>query len=616
MNSEIEIADRSFRPLAVRSKSLNAEQRTVDVTWSTGAPVKRFSYGDGYYLEELSMDPAHIRLDRLNAGASFLDTHDQYSMASRLGAVVPGSARVENGIGIATIQISTSPAGEQLLGDLRQGLSLAVSVGYKTHSFERTEGDDDSLPVLRAIDWEPMEISAVPIPADPGAMARAEPKATTHRATVNDKRIDRAVATQGVDMTKPIETVDTRADEIMNFATRFNVDAKLAKTAIHGDKTLAQFREMALDAIIEEQDRTAIMSAHSGSYGRREAPLSELMADGLMARIDPRHQPSEAARQYAGLPFSELARRALEARGDNTRGASPGELIARALHTTSDFGASLSNVVNRQVKAGYAEIESAIRQTAKQTTAKDFRGKSSVFLAETGGLEKTNEHGEFKRGKFTDGAETYAIATYGKIFGVTRQALINDDLSLFDSVPKNLGNLASRFESKFLADLVEDSRRMSDGKTVFHADHRNLAVTGSALSVSALAAGRLALRTQVGPGGEIVSLQPKYLIVPPALELAGEQILAVINAEKSDDVNPFSGKLTLLVEPYLKSETAWYLATDAARSGLEYAYLEGAEGPQTETRVGFDVDGTEWKVRLDFGGGWQDFRGFYKNPGL
>lgn len=79
--------------------------------------------------------------------------------------------------------------------------------------------------------------------------------------------------------------------------------------------------------------------------------------------------------------------------------------------------------------------------------------------------------------------------------------------------------------------------------------------------------------------------------------------MALINAEKSDDVNPFSGKLTLLGEPYLTSETVWYLATDAARSG---------EGPQTETRVGFDGDGIEWKVRLDFGGGWQDFRGFYK----
>lgn len=614
MNSEIEIADRSFRPLAVRSNSLNAEQRTVDVTWSTGASVKRYAYDIGMYLEELSMDPAHIRLDRLNAGASFLDTHDQYSMASRLGAVVPGSARVENGIGIATIQISTSPAGEQLLGDLRQGLSLAVSVGYKTHSFERTEGDDDSLPVLRAIDWEPMEISAVPIPADPGAMARAEPKATTHRATVNDKRANRAVATQGVDMTKPIETVDTRADEIMTFSRNHNVPAKLAKKAIDGGKTLAEFREMALDAIIEEQDRTATFSVHSGSYGRREAPLSELMADGLMARLDHAHEPAEAARQYAGLPMSELARAALHGRGENTRAMSAGQLIERALHTTSDFPLALQAVGLRKLRGAYDSAPAEIKKIARQGTNRDFRPKSNLALTEAGGLTKVNEHGEFKRTTFIEGIEQYALESFGRIFGITRQALVNDDLGVFNDMPGRFGRLATEFEAGYIAALIERNPKMGDGKAVFHVDHNNLGAA-AALSIASLSIARLAMRRQIGLNGELIAVAPRYLVVPPELETLAEQLLSTIAATSSDNVNPI--RLELVVDARLANPKAWYLAADpVAFPSIEYAHLEGQEGPRLDQRVGFDVDGVEYKVALDFGAAVLDHRGLYKNPGL
>ena len=67
------------------------------------------------------------------------------------------------------------------------------------------------------------------------------------------------------------------------------------------------------------------------------------------------------------------------------------------------------------------------------------------------------------------------------------------------------------------------------------------------------------------------------------------------------------------MEPRLTDPAAWYLAADpSVIDGLEYAYLEGAPGPQIETRQGFEVDGVQIKVRLDFGCGWIDFRGWHK----
>jgi len=80
-------------------------------------------------------------------------------------------------------------------------------------------------------------------------------------------------------------------------------------------------------------------------------------------------------------------------------------------------------------------------------------------------------------------------------------------------------------------------------------------------------------------------------------------------------VNPFSGRLTPLVDARLTGN-AWYLFADPATLPVfEYAYLSGAEGPQVASREGWDVLGMEFRVILDFGAGAIDWRGAYRNPG-
>jgi len=79
-----------------------------------------------------------------------------------------------------------------------------------------------------------------------------------------------------------------------------------------------------------------------------------------------------------------------------------------------------------------------------------------------------------------------------------------------------------------------------------------------------------------------------------------------------------SADRTPITEPRLDgtSTTGWYLFADPAIAPVVvYGYLEGQEGPYTETRNGFDVDGVEVKIRHDFGCGVIDFRGAYLNDG-
>ena len=88
---------------------------------------------DGFeneYVERLLMGDNNVRLGRLNAGAPFLDTHNSESLGDVLGAVAPGSARIENGVGIATIKLSSAAADADHVQKIRDGVIKNVSVGY------------------------------------------------------------------------------------------------------------------------------------------------------------------------------------------------------------------------------------------------------------------------------------------------------------------------------------------------------------------------------------------------------------------------------------------------------------------------------------------------------
>jgi len=151
----------SFAP-----RSVDADARTVDVVWSTGAAVKRRDL-DGNYIERLSPDPKAVDLSRL-IGASVLDAHRQTAVRDVLSTV--RDAAVTGKEGTATIQFSARPEVEPIWQDVTAGILRHVSVGYSVE--EWADGTEDGTRVRAAIRWTPHEISLVPSPADPGATVR------------------------------------------------------------------------------------------------------------------------------------------------------------------------------------------------------------------------------------------------------------------------------------------------------------------------------------------------------------------------------------------------------------------------------------------------------------
>ena len=150
---------------------------TFNVIFSTGATVRRCDvFNDCYYDEQLVIEPASIRTERLNSGAPVLDTHSDISLENVIGVVVPGSIRIAAGIARASIKLDTGAENQSTIRKIRDGIIRNVSVGYVVHKFEVIcEDNDNSVPLYRATDWEPYEISLVPIGADSGAGIRASP---------------------------------------------------------------------------------------------------------------------------------------------------------------------------------------------------------------------------------------------------------------------------------------------------------------------------------------------------------------------------------------------------------------------------------------------------------
>lgn len=241
-------------------------------------------------------------------------------------------------------------------------------------------------------------------------------------------------------------------------------------------------------------------------------------------------------------------------------------------------------------------------------------------LGEAPQLQKVLEGAEFTRGTIGEGKEEYGLATYGRVFAITRQAIVNDDMDAFSRVPSLFGRSARDLESDLVWLQVTANGNMGDGVALFHATHGNLAGTGAVISVATLGAARAAMRAQKGVDKkQFINVTPKYLVVPVALETTAEQFVSSnLLASASGSVNPFAGKFQVVAEPRLDASSAisWYLAADPAQVDVvEYAYLDGQDGPMLESRVGFDVDGLEIKCRHDFAAKVIDFRGLYKNPG-
>ena len=416
-----------------------------------------------------------------------------------------------------------------------------------------------------------------------------------------------------------------RVGTIYDLASRLGLERILAEDLVGRGVGLDEARRVILDKVADTSEKTRTFPHVSVPLGGRDERVTrrEAVANALLHRYSPTlFTLSEPAREYRGMTLLELSREFLASAGVNVRGLSRDEIATRALHSTSDFPEILSAVTNKTLRQAYDVYPRTFVPFCRQVLATDFKPMNRVQIGEVPQLLKINESGEFKRGTIAESKESYRIETYGRVVGITRQVLINDDLDAFTRIPAMYGTaIATAGKRRGLGASSPPTPAMADGCALFHATHKNLAASGAALSVTAVGEARAAMAKQTGLDKKtVLNIRPAFLIVPAALELAAEQLVAqnLVPAKTGDVVPQSIRTLAPIAEPRLDiaSATAWYLAANPAQiDTIEYAYLEGQEGAYIETRNGFDVDGVEIKCRLDFGAKAIDWRGLYKNPG-
>jgi len=338
--------------------------------------------------------------------------------------------------------------------------------------------------------------------------------------------------------------------------------------------------------------------------------------------------------EFRGMTLVDLGKMTLERAGRKVRGLSKMDAIAQAFtlraatQSTSDFAVLLENVMHKVLQAAYAVTPDSWRAWCNQSTVSDFRAHNRYRMGSIGALDALTQNGEYKHKAISDAEKgSITASTKGNIIAVTRQAIVNDDLSAFTRLLTMLGRAAAlSVEADAYALLQQNAGlgpTMSDNKPVFDAAHNNLGA-GSALSAAGLDADAAVMAAQTDPSGnEILDLQPAVLLVPRGLRGQSQ----VINDSQYDPdtvankaqmkPNVVRGLFRDVIgSPRLTDLTRRYLFADPSLSPVfEVAFLEGQTEPVLETKDGWDTDGAEMRVRHDYGVAAVDFRGAVTNAG-
>jgi len=178
----------------VMVKTAKDEARTIDVVFTTGARVRRYDWWSGKrYDEELEISAKAMDLSRLNGGAPLLNTHGSYDLGQVLGVVE--RAWIDGAEGLATLRFSERADVQPFWHDVKSGIIRNVSIGYTPLRYEITE-EEGKPPLYRAVEWQPYEISMVPVPADAGAGTRSQPAGGMFHCTFVQRAAEAAARRQ------------------------------------------------------------------------------------------------------------------------------------------------------------------------------------------------------------------------------------------------------------------------------------------------------------------------------------------------------------------------------------------------------------------------------------
>jgi hypothetical protein len=305
----------------------------------------------------------------------------------------------------------------------------------------------------------------------------------------------------------------------------------------------------------------------------------------------------------------------------------------RAAFSTAAVPGILGNVANKALGASFGAFNAVSTKIAKAVSLQNFYQQTVYQLSMSGDLEQVAPNGELKHLSLSEESYNRKVDTRGALVRISRQDMKNDSIGAFLDMATRLGRNAARSREKVAFGVVNAT---GAGSSFFTSANKNyLSGAGSVLGVDGLTAAVKAFRELTDPDGNPLGLEPKILLVPPALETTAKRLVtsqamiaSSLGSTSSRVVEPsgniFNGAFQVEVSPFLNTgsgglDTTWYLLADPMDvAALELAYLDGNQSPIVEF-FGLESDlntlGVAWRAYFDFGANLAEYRAGVKSRG-
>lgn len=649
----------STRAIAVTPKSLNIETRTVTGVLATEDPVEMYDYRIGPYLEVLSMNPEHIRQGRLDKGINVLDNHNRYSNQAVIGKVDTHEIKGKKLYGGMRFS-KRKDVDEGAWVDIQDSILTNISLGYRVFKYQdmNPKRSAEELPILKAIDWEPREVSFTAVQADENSRTRSS--RTEHEVEIltentNMPKEEEGAPVEGADNTRkapvatptpvvenaPVLDADklrsegtlaerTRASQIRDAVRSAKLDDKFAEDLIIKGDTIDQARAAIIEKFAEadpnDKQRNVVITEDEKDKTRAIGIDALLTRAGHGKMIDPELQKDRERQgriaNMTGLSLKDMARLACEDMGLNTRNMSMNELITRAItSSTSDFPILLEGAARTVLLDSYGNVPDTWREFCKVGSVSDFRPHHRIRNGTLSRLDRVPENAEYINKPITDAEkESIEAETFGNTINISRKMIINDNLGGFLDLVQRLGRACARGIEIDVFALLASNPIMGDGVALFDAAHGNIGAGGATTTATMDALRQLMALQKDKDSNDYLNLRPAILLSSIARE-SGHKLINDAQYDPSVSNKTFLPNICrnmfkkVIGSPRLSGNPFYLFADPNEEPTLEVVFLNGEETPFMDQQEGFRVDGMEWKIRHDYGVGAVGWRGALKDAG-
>jgi ATP-dependent protease ClpP protease subunit len=613
--------------------------------------------GDEIVMPENAMMMIHAA-----HGLAMGEAEDMRQSADVLESITTAAARIyANRTGLSVEEIGALMAAETWLtaeDALARGFATSVAAPADIRLDARRLSNLPNLPAALLAITSPAAPAQTKDdrPMDPEITMAATPPAETAAAT--------SVTAAPVRQPVPQSPVMATMEQIEAIATRSKLGADFVLAQMKAKATEQEARDAAIDLLASRgpqltgAGRVQMVRDEGETKGRlmlnalaHKAGMKEVIEDADGNETVRPVRLEAGNNHFRGMTLVDMARESLNDRGVNTRGKTPWEIAELALsgnrfmmageHSSSDFPNILANTASKSLRAAYVEAPRTFVPWTQRNDLPDFKSFRPMVLNAAPSLTPIPENGSVEYGTIGEGAETWALARYGRALAIGYVAIVNDDMSAFTRAPALFAQAAARLESDIVYSALLANGNLADGGALFNntavttaGGHFNLtsggtsALTVDAAGITAVGALEERLGRQVAPGtNSPLNLRGRYLLVPTALGTAARQLFGEGYMSNTPGLtNPYASQYQVILEGRLQlgatvgtttvsgSATGYYLIADGLDT-IHWGYLRGETGPTLQSMADFDTDGMKIKVNHNFGAKAVEFRSMARSAG-